>query len=595
MMTIRSKLILVFSLFTVIAVVAGSGFVLQKATVEKSSYVKELNSLLVPQLRSELDQRLRALSLILNQLSETSGKNGISKAEFATLISNIKTAAPFIDTLILSDTAAKNLVIQINSSANSLTNPEILLKEMQYKNKFTVSANKFQFTEQNLAFYRSAGGKLIGLVFDTSKFISLTESSRGKDSFVVNDRGEILFTNVSQLKTQKHTLQIPNLADTGATIIGTDIAWTNGKTRSAYLTKSDLINNAYVMIVEDKVGWLTIAAPLLNSSASVLVILIIGAFIAALWLSKSLASPIEELSEQTARIGLGDWKTINLKSKIIELQKLSSAFNAMIENLQKRECDLKLANQKLIRNESLAAVGRIGAGVAHEVKNPLASILSYAQLLEIQLASFAKLDTTTLSAEKLAKIQNYNVMILEDTRRASRIINDLLTFARQKDVQTEKVNVLSYINEIKEKLMALCAQNGINFNFIADENLRNETFSIDKEQIYQVIYNLVQNAIHALIESNREIKTVIIAVYRHADQLCISVEDNGIGISSEIAEKIFEPFFSTKQLGHGSGLGLAISYGIMQMHGGQIQVSSEPNRGTKFKLFFIALKEKQLK
>lgn len=573
----------VFSFFAVVAVLAGSGFVLQKAIVEKSSYVKELNSLLVPQLRSEIDQRLRALSLVLNQVSLSSYSQKPSKAELETFVTNLKTTAPYIDAVILAKTAADNFAIQINSSDEASTQTEELLKELQFKNKFQISPNTFQFVKENLALYRQTGGALVGLVFNPSRFLSLTEYSRGKDSFVLADDGSVLFSNLSQESGKQNFLQIQSLAATGANIIGTDITWSDGKKRSAYLTKSELINNAYVMIVEDKVSWLTLATPLLNSTFSVLIVLFAIAFLASMWLSNSIASPIEELTEQAAKVGLGDWKKVLLTSKTSELIKLSSAFNSMIENLQRRERDLKAANQKIIRSESLAAVGRIGAGVAHEVKNPLASVLSYAQLAEMQIGQLIKSESAA-NPEKLEKIKNYNQMILDDTRRAGRIINDLLTFARQKEVQTEKVQLLSYLNDIKGKLEPICQQNKIAFSFATDNLSANDLVEIDKEQIYQVIYNLVQNAVHALAEGSSENKKVALSATKREDQICITVEDNGSGIQADNLEKIFEPFFSTKKMGQGSGLGLAISYGIMQMHGGQIQVSSEVGAGTQFRL-----------
>ena len=575
----------VFSSFAVVAVLAGSGFVLQKAIAEKSSYVNELNSLLVPQLRSEVDQRLRSLAVLLNQYSTAPSKTKFSKAQLETLIASIKSSAPYVDAIILTNTANDNLAIQINASEEVAQRTENLIKDLQFKNKLDVAANKFQISKEALALYRAPGGHLVGLVFNTKEFLALTEYSRGKDSYIVNNNNEVLFSNVLHGNTADFFPSL-NLVGTGATIVGTDVPWSNGKTRSAFFTRSEMIANASVLMVEDKVGWLTIATPLLNSTISVLFILNLAAFGAALWLAKSLAAPIETLTEQAAKVGLGEWKTIFLRANTFEIAKLTSAFNAMIENLQRRERDLTLANQKIVRTESLAAVGRIGAGVAHEVKNPLASILSYAQLLEMQVNAAQKVEPPSAGPEKLEKIKNYNSMILDDTRRATRIINDLLTFARQKEIQTESVRVEEYLSSLKEKLAPQCQQNGVQFTTVVYSSSLNEKISIDKEQIYQVIYNLVQNAVHALAETNTANKKIELSATLKDNSICLSLEDNGSGIKPENLEKIFEPFFSTKKMGQGSGLGLAISYGIMQMHGGQIQVKSTVNVGTTFTLVF---------
>lgn len=585
MMTIRSKLMVVFSSFAVVAVLAGSGFVLQKAIAEKSSYVNELNSLLVPQLRSEVDQRLRSLAVLLSPYSTAPSKTKFSKAQLESLIASIKSSASYVDAVVLTNTANDNLAIQISTSEDVATRTENLIKDLPLKNKLDVVANKFQISKDALALYRAPAGHLIGLVFNTKEFLALTESSRGKDSYIVNNNNEVLFSNVLHGNTADFFPSL-NLVNAGATIVGTDIPWVNGKTRSAFFTRSEMITNASVLMVEDKVSWLTIATPLLNSTISVLFILILAAFGVALWLAKSLAAPIEKLTEQSAKVGLGDWKAIFLKANTFEIAKLTSAFNAMIENLQRRERDLTLANQKIVRTESLAAVGRIGAGVAHEVKNPLASILSYAQLLEMQISSAQKVEPPSAGPEKLEKIKNYNSMILDDTRRATRIINDLLTFARQKEIQTESVRVEEYISGLKEKLAPLCQLNGIQFTAEADTTALNEKIAIDKEQIYQVIYNLVQNAVHALTETSVSNKKIDLLATIRDNSVCLTIEDNGSGIKPENLEKIFEPFFSTKKMGQGSGLGLAISYGIMQMHGGQIQVKSTLNVGTAFTLVF---------
>lgn len=575
----------VFSSFAVVAVLAGSGFVLQKAIAEKSSYVNELNSLLVPQLRSEVDQRLRSLAVLLNPYSTAPSKTKFSKSQLESLISNIKSSAPYVDALVLTNTANNNLAIQINTSEEVATRTENLIKDLQFKNKLDIAANKFQISKDTLALYRAPAGHLIGLVFNAKEFLALTEYSRGKDSYIVNNSNEVLFSNVLHGSAPDFFPSL-NLMGTGATIVGTDVPWANGKTRSAFFTRSEMIVNASVLMVEDKVSWLTIATPLLNSTISVLFILIIAAFGAALWLAKSLAAPIETLTEQAAKVGLGDWKAIFLKANTFEIAKLTSAFNAMIENLQRRERDLTLANQKIVRTESLAAVGRIGAGVAHEVKNPLASILSYAQLLEMQITAAQKTESASAGPEKLEKIKTYNTMILDDTRRATRIINDLLTFARQKEIQTERVQVEEYILSLKEKLAPLCQQRGIQFSAVIAPNCASANILIDREQIYQVIYNLVQNATHALADINSTSKKIELSARLHDNSVCLSVEDNGSGIKPENLEKIFEPFFSTKKMGEGSGLGLAISYGVMQMHGGQIQVKSTKDAGTTFTLVF---------
>ena len=245
---------------------------------------------------------------------------------------------------------------------------------------------------------------------------------------------------------------------------------------------------------------------------------------------------------------------------------------------------MQKANQKLIQSESLAAVGRIGAGIAHEVKNPLASVLSYGQLVELNLKKIESDDISESLKDKFSKITNYNKLILDDTRRASRIISDLLTFSRQKELQTNRIVIADFLNSISAKLRTTCEAVNIEFS-IDTEKLDNKAqFEIDQDQIYQVLLNLVQNATHALKENKEHERKVKLIAKINSETAELIVYNSGPVIPTEIQDKIFEPFFSTKKVGEGSGLGLAISYGIMQKHNGQIVLKSNEVEGTTFTL-----------
>jgi two-component system NtrC family sensor kinase len=334
-------------------------------------------------------------------------------------------------------------------------------------------------------------------------------------------------------------------------------------------------------MASEKVTWMDLAGPIVNSSLSLVILLVLVSVLLAFSISGSIARPIERITEETARVGIGEWKPITVDATAGEVERLAVAFNNMIQNLKKREVELKDANNKLIQSESLAAVGRIGAGIAHEVKNPLASILSYGQLLEMNIKNFEK--SSPELSDKFEKIKNYNKMIMDDTRRASKIISDLLTFARQKEVQFSKINIKKFLMESEGKLKAFCEQNGITFQSDFSGIPDSTEAQIDSDQIYQVLFNLVQNASHALKDQSNE-KKIKLSASIISQKLHIAVADNGQGIAEENLSKIFEPFFSTKGIGEGSGLGLAICYGILQKHSGQITVQSKLNSGTTFEM-----------
>ena len=405
---------------------------------------------------------------------------------------------------------------------------------------------------------------------------------RGKETYVVTNDSKILFSSLIEEEQVKSGLQIPELKETGADLLATEIKNSKGEVRAAQFSKLTSIKNSYVMISTAQIKWTDLAGPILNSSLSLIILLIFFSILIAFSISGSLARPIEKISEETARIGIGEWSPISSNDSTAEISRLAKSFNLMIENLKSREADLKIANEKLIHSESLAALGRIGAGIAHEVKNPLASILSYGQLIEMNMKTLEKSADT--KPEMFEKIKNYNKMILDDTRRASKIISDLLTFSRQKEVITERVLVQTFLEDAALKLKALCETKNILFSCDLAAVSQETAIKADPDQMYQVLFNLVQNASHALVDSDVVVKKIRVSAKSSDTQVFISVSDNGPGISKENLPKIFEPFFSTKKIGEGTGLGLAICYGIVLKHGGQIRVQSEVSVGTNFEL-----------
>ncbi len=350
----------------------------------------------------------------------------------------------------------------------------------------------------------------------------------------------------------------------------------SGRYYLAYFNKLRKINDAYVLILSPQSTWLDLITPLFKSSLSLIAILIYISIMLSFYLSRSLAQPIEELSTKVLNVGQGDWHAIQMNRSDAEINKLTSSFNHMIENLKKRESELKIAHQKLIQSESLAAVGRMSSGIAHEVKNPLSSVLGYAQLIDINIKNME----SESPHPQLDKIKNYNKLIMDDTRRASKIITDLLTFARQKKVESEVIKVSDFIGQISPKLLSYAEAHSVKLEINISDLPENNFFKIDADQIYQVLFNFVQNSIQALHETQN--KKIELNITRQQNQIALAVCDNGPGISKENRAKIFEPFFTTKKIGEGTGLGLAICYGIISQHDGQIEVLSEPDIQTCF-------------
>ncbi|HUI54028.1 MAG TPA: ATP-binding protein [Bryobacteraceae bacterium] len=215
--------------------------------------------------------------------------------------------------------------------------------------------------------------------------------------------------------------------------------------------------------------------------------------------------------------------------------------------------------------DRLATLGQLAAGVAHELNEPLGSILGFAQLIQKDpdLPEGAAND-----AEKIVKA----------TLHAREVIQKLLVFSRQK----RPVKALTDLNRVVEEglyfLESRCAQAGIEVhsNFAPDL----PQIKADASQLHQVVINLLVNSIQAMPDGG----TLTIETRGDADSVWLCVQDTGIGMSEEIKAKIYTPFFTTKDVSQGTGLGLAVVHGIVTSHGGSIRVDSAPGKGARFEI-----------
>jgi PAS domain S-box-containing protein len=235
-------------------------------------------------------------------------------------------------------------------------------------------------------------------------------------------------------------------------------------------------------------------------------------------------------------------------------------FQGVVRDItEKRNMELQL-----LQTEKLSAVGTMISGVAHELNNPLTSIIGNAQLL-------AKRDVPEDIKNKLS-------VILKESIRSSKIVGGLLAFAREHKPERKMININDILMEsVKLREYDLKVSN-IDMRVSLFEELP-ET-SADPYQLQQVFINLINNARDAI--ADREKGALAIRTYRKDDAVLIEFEDNGPGIPDKFIKKIFDPFFTTKETGKGTGLGLSMVYGIIKEHGGTISVESRPGKGVKF-------------
>jgi len=224
----------------------------------------------------------------------------------------------------------------------------------------------------------------------------------------------------------------------------------------------------------------------------------------------------------------------------------------------------ELAEKTILRSEKLASLGRLAAGIAHEINNPLTGILTYSSLLLEELKGTAY--------EEDLKV------ITEETLRCRKIVRGLLDFARDYKPEEASVNLNILIEETMQIL-----ENHVNFQNIKivkhlDQNL--PKVKIDADEFRSVINNLAVNAADAMPNGGQ--LTISTAYDSQHRQVIIRVADTGVGINKENLKRIFEPFFTTKEKGKGTGLGLAMAYGAIKRHNGTIDVKSKVGEGTEF-------------
>ena len=305
---------------------------------------------------------------------------------------------------------------------------------------------------------------------------------------------------------------------------------------------------------------------LLNNLIIVALILLIISVILSMSGSLLITRPIERLYNATKVVAKGKFDIQLSASSRDEISDLAQSFNQMASGLDSREKALKGAQAALVQSEKMAAFGQLGAGIAHEIKNPLAGILGLTQL------SMRKMDKENPLYKNLTIIE-------KETNRCTAIIKNLLKFARQEKVSLEPVE----INSVAEDAMAIVEHQLEMHKVKLIHELAPDLplVSGNANQIQQVLINLMINAQQAMQGSG---EVSVTTSNGNSDMVEISVKDNGPGIPEDIQAKIFEPFFTTKEVGKGTGLGLSVSYGIIKEHKGDIRVISAPDEGTEFRI-----------
>ena len=287
-------------------------------------------------------------------------------------------------------------------------------------------------------------------------------------------------------------------------------------------------------------------------------------------LAVSIATPIRKLEKVTKKIAGSDFSETIEVTGSDEIASLQVSFNQMEENLKDAMAALEQTIEqlqekqaRLVEAEKLASIGKLAAGVAHEINNPLTAVLTFSILMLEQMPA------DDPRHERLRRI-------VQETRRARNIVRQVLSFAKEAPLKTIRINVNQPVTEIMDALIAQEAFKDIELTLDLADNLPD--IYIDPVQIGQVVLNILLNATHAITPPGK-----IHVSTRVADRFIEFItSDTGKGIPEENLPKIFDPFFTTKDKSRGTGLGLAVSYGIIKKHGGDIEVRSKVDEGATF-------------
>jgi two-component system, NtrC family, sensor kinase len=324
---------------------------------------------------------------------------------------------------------------------------------------------------------------------------------------------------------------------------------------------------------------------------TVLEVLLIAGLI-TVFVSRLVTRPIHRLIDANAAVGRLDLEhSVEIRTTR-EMYDLAASFNDMRDRLgeamaglnrasqeleakvAERTEQLQQAHQRLLQSDRLASLGQLAASVAHEINNPLSGVLNYSALMTRILRDGG------IPPDRVVEFRGYLERVSEQTARAGRIVSDLLAFSRRSKPHRAAADlnavVRTTVSLVSHKLKLM----GVEVDLQLDESL--PPLCCDASQMQQVALNLVMNAAESTRGRGHGRVTVRSSLAAQGETVRLVVADDGEGIPPDLVDRVFDPFFTTKEEGKGLGLGLAVVYGIVQEHGGTIDIDSRLGSGTTF-------------
>ena len=365
--------------------------------------------------------------------------------------------------------------------------------------------------------------------------------------------------------------------------------------RSLLLTRPDIILSDYVLPSFSALD----ALQILEESGLDVPLIVLTGMVSEETVVESMKRGAADylLKDRMARLGPAVKRAI--RERELRIQKRRAESNAMRDRtlkeaaearasvaaeLERSNAELVESNRRvketqaqLIQTEKMASLGQLVAGIAHEINNPLAFVLNNLFIVEGALEALVPELEPHLADPSLQKLRKVGLRLgemREGLSRVKELVLDLRTFSRMDEGELKTVDVVEAIDAV-----LLLLNHKMSGRIVAEKHYGPERMLYCyARRLHQVLMNLIANAVDAITGEGR----VVITTSQTPEAFVISVLDTGAGIPEAIRSKIFDPFFTTKPVGQGTGLGLAISYGIVQEHGGSIDVHSEAGVGTEF-------------
>ena len=275
--------------------------------------------------------------------------------------------------------------------------------------------------------------------------------------------------------------------------------------------------------------------------------------------NRKIILPLRVIENTTKRIAQGDFKPLPVLDTRDETQRVVEAFNRMVEELERRQ-------DQLVQGKKMSSLGVLTAGIAHQLNNPLNNISTSCQII------LEELDQADLEF-----VRKMLTNVEQEVYRARDIVKGLLEFSRVREFSLKAIPLEDVVKR-SIRLISSQVPPGVD---LVDEVPWDLILELDAQRMQEVLLNLLMNAIQAIKETPGEIRIAAAADPAHHEAV-ITIEDTGVGIPKEELDRVFDPFYTTKEVGVGTGLGLSIVYGIIEKHHGRIAVESKQGEGTRF-------------